>query len=1163
MKHNDILGKLDPLRKVALVTSGLADDGLKQAGVPAVGRVFLDDLAREKGVSYASAARSFDPALIGRMTKELAGEAAASGARLFVSPDLKTAANPYVPGLSEDAGLNGLIGGAIAGAVHEAGMAVGLSRLSLDEKDVAYLDRREDTVAVHDLFVKPFLKAAQISPCDAVMLTPNRIGSGYPDTNRTLFSDVLGGYLGDTFAIGDGVAANSASLSLLRGKVSLGGAALPLERAARRYVQLKKYRDEGSISQHDLEDAIRDGSALDEAKLNEAADEVADFALRLSSLVPAEIAAGDTARKALAAASIVLLKNNRILPLEKGTNVAVVGEAYNDLTALEGKFKVKGRARGYDRGTERSDPLIPEAVRTAGAADVVLVFLWPDMTGRHLSMPANRIALLRALKKTGKKLVGIVCGDMPADLSFDGVLDALLLAPADNPYAAEALARVLAGDTDPAGRLTRTAYDGGDAYFRALLGARDEGRVRVGGFVGYLRYDTAHEEVRYPFGFGLSYTKFSYSGLSIQGNKVSFTVKNTGSRPGYEVAQIYVGTPTDAVFAPAKRLKAVYKFALKPGESKRATVTLTTDDFATYDLLTMSDDVEAGTYRIYVCSNASTVKLQGKRTLEGVTREPSGVEPADYFPDTYVRDESQNLENRVGTKEKDNVPAPLRHVRRAALFVFPIAAVLFFLLLTVFVFTYALDYSLFFTFDEDAVKWGIYGIAVLMLALIPLLGSFNRRRLAHVRTGALIVCLPLLVACLILGILLMTEKDVEDERLVMTIVSCLAVGAPIMAATAAITEHVLVKAKAGGNRWQKYYFAQEREETMLPEAEFEDAFRVAAEKQEKEPIEEAAPEEPMQFFDKDLTFAELLRDGSLYVKERGFDADEKTMKSAFAALTATQLLIVPEGMGAALLGAVAEYFGKKPYIDNAEQYAQNDDLFTQWKQTERVFKQTQLTAALDDAAQDNAFLHIAILRHAEATRLGQTLGTFAETLSRKRAAVPLPGGEERIIPPNLRVVVEVGAGDLGKIPPAILEAAAVLLPRCNECPPADPKSVVQSVGFDRFAAMKRAVRDDYPLGEDAWKTVDQLDERCRSAHVGNLVWVKTELHAAVLSACGESDEHAIDGALACELLPWMFEVWNNDLCGEKLTDTLAEIFGKNTELCKEFLDARGDGTIKR
>ncbi len=1167
LKHSDIIGALEPLQKTALVSSPLEDEALTQAGLPAAGKASLSELGKKRGVSYPCAARTWNLELVGKMTEELVSEAGGAGARLFVSPDLKAAIDPYKEALSEDAFFSGEMGAAIVGATHAAGGAIGLSRLSLDGEDLSYLDRRENPGTVHERVSAPFLRAVKEEPCEAIFLTPERGKAGYANTNRALFSDSVSGYFGNVFTVAEEVAPTADSLTLLRGKVALGGATLPLERAVMRYRQLKGYLDEGSINERDLEDAVREGGALEESKLDEAADEIADFALRLAEHTPAGDM-GEEARQRVAEECIVLLKNRGVLPLATGTRIAIVGDAYSDLTPFGARFTVAGRARGYEPATDRSDTYLPEAVRAAGEAEVVLVFLTLGETGKSLAMPANRLALLDALKNTGRKVVALVAGDLPADMSFDSDLDATLAVPADGPYAAEALARVLMGETDAAGRLTRTAFDGADGYFRVWKANKDAGRMRVGGFLGYLRYDTAGESVRYPFGYGLSYTTFSYSGISLDANKVSFTVKNTGKRAGCEVAQVYIGAPSVSHVSPKKRLAGFAKVYLAPGESKRVTVPLPLSSYATFDPRTLSDNVEKGVYRVYVCSSALDIKLWAKRNLAGVEREKTEETPAEFFPGgDFSSAKNVRREHRLGNAYTGKVPQKLKTARKAALFALPALAYLFFFLVTMLVFSYTLDYTLFFYIDDPAVvEWLLYILAVAVIGILPLLFTFNRKRLVRWKAAALVVCPILMFVCFVLGFILIAKDGGYAERLALRIISCFAVGAPLAAIVAAIVDRALRKYDGGVNSWAKYYLEREPEAFVTPETEFEEAFRLASVSVRTEKRKKPEEEEPLplpdvpQFYDRHLDFATMLRDCRLFAQERGLVVGESALRAWLAALVSAQLILVPAGDGAALCSMVAEYFGRGAFIDNGESYARGEDLFTHWRQSERIYVQTEFSAALAAAKRESAFLHTVLIRHADPVRVMQALAPVAEVFARKKTAIVMPDGTQVILPPNLRLVVEIEKDRVERLPAGIAEVAAVLSPKCKDGEVAAKKTILQTVGFERFSALRQTVRDEYPLGEQAWKNVDALDARCRTGHIGNLLWVRTELHASVAAACGAGETEALDEAIACELFPWLSETWNEEECGGTLDDALLGIFGTDgIRLTEEALKEKKGG----
>ncbi len=1158
LKHNDTIEKLDTLQKAAVVASSLDDETLSHAGLPTVGRASLEELAKKSGISYAAAARSWDGELLSRMTAEIVTEAGEGGAKLFVTPDLKTALDPAADGLSEDPYLNGLYGAAMASATKTAGGSVALAHLCVSQSEVSLLDRKEDLPSVRELVAKPFALAAQKGACDAVFLCPNRMGGGYPDTNRVFLRDAQSGYFGkDLFVIGEDVTPNAEALSLLRGKMTLGGAKLSLERAARRYTQLLKYREEGSASERDLEDAVRSGSALSEERLDEALDEVVDFCEKVSSR-EVKPPMGTDARRRITAESFVLLRNNGILPLAKGKHIAVIGDAYGDLTAIEKTYKVVGRVKGYDRDADRSDELLPEAVRVAGASEAAIVFLHPAENSPAL--PANRLALLAAIARTGTPIIALVCGDRPVDMGFDKNVAASLLVPADGPFSGDALARILSGAFSPCGRLARTAYDNTSAYLTPIAREREEGRIRIGQLVGYRRYDTAGDRIRYPFGYGLGYTTFAYSKLVVKDDEISFTVKNTGKMDGTEVAQVYIGAPSTTHVVPKKQLRAVSRVFLKVGESKTVTLKLPASSYASFDPRTMGENVESGVYRIYVGSSVSDIRLSGRRALVGVKREAVDETLADYIPNSDHGDIADvHKSSRVGAESLP--PKGLRIAKRAALFLVPTLAVLFFFILSILFVSYMFDYVLFFAIEDSTAEWILCVIAIVIIALVPLLGSLNRKRVVSIKRFSLTVSPVLVLAAIVFVYLFAIAQDNENRKMILLVLSALAGGAVLMAILSTVVDRELRKQKFNADRWAKFYHVPDRVESTTTSEQFEEAFRLDEEARKKaaaeakRTVEETPAYDIPQFYDKYLTYETLLTDCKQYLKERGYAVEDSFLRDYLGAVSSTQLILIPKGDGAELCSAIASYFGRDAYIDNAEEYNETEDLFNRWKQSEHAMVTTNFGFALVEAKRQSAFLHTVLIRHMDPSRLEAILTPIVNALSRRTTSVFVPGKMDILLPPNLLMVVELEQDNTNGIPAAIAEIAATVSPSYKAEEPSAKRSVFHSVGFERLNSLKSSVRDDFPISEAAWKPIDRLDERCRSGHIGNLLWVRLERHACVSLASGAKEAEALKSALYTEGYAWLAATWNEELCGGDLKSAILELFG-SAEPAKEAAAGR-------
>lgn len=641
LKYQSMIEKLSLQQKIALLTdrSSLSDKELGHLGIPAVKTAELETLNAESGAypSYASACRTWNKDLWGRMTEELAVNARGNGLNLLITPDLKCITNAYHKGLSEDAYLNGTFGGVTANAVVTAGAACAYSHLSVDRSDVEYLDLRENLLATHELFEKPFLYATEICAGNAILSSLSTAGAGYSETNATFFHDAVNGKLGeDLFVMSDTTPFSVDYHAFLSGSVNIGGAGLAMERAVGRYARFLRRQKEGLDVERELQGALNDGSAIDEATIDAAVDRLIDFMFRVgriiprtSGYIPAKEVGAQVARE-----SIVLLKNESLLPLRANTKLAVIGPSYDGFAAQPSPFSVVGEAVGYD-GTnpEGNESDFKDALIATKQADVIVLLLSENDTDRKtFRLSANKMALIDRLKRTGKRMIAVLLGDIPVDMSFDRQFSAVLVAPSEGYGRGKALMDVLSGAVNPSGKLTRTYYDDGDAYLQAIREDKDEGKTLVGPFVGYRYYDTAGGNVRYPFGFGLSYTRFSYSDLKINGKEVTFTVRNTGKCAGSEIAQVYVGSCGHFAM-PKKQLKAFEKVTLRPGESQQITLTLSQSALASFDGKTCSESIEKGNYMVYVCASVEDIRLKGTLSLDGTPRSKHNERAEDYFRD--------------------------------------------------------------------------------------------------------------------------------------------------------------------------------------------------------------------------------------------------------------------------------------------------------------------------------------------------------------------------------------------------------------------------------------------------------------------------------------------------------------------------------------------------
>ncbi|MEY2191123.1 glycoside hydrolase family 3 C-terminal domain-containing protein [Neobacillus sp. BF23-41] len=592
--------------------------------------------------SAAGMASSWNRELIEKVGIALGEECQAEDVAVLLGPGVNIKRSPLCGRnfeyFSEDPYLASEMAANHVKGVQSQGVGTSLKHFAANNQE----HRRMSTDAVVDertlreIYLASFEGVVKQSQPWTVMCSYNKVNGEYASENEYLLNEILKDEWGfEGFVVSDWGAVNERAEGLSAG--------LELEMPS-----------SNGIGDQKIVDAVKSGK-LSEEKLNKAVERLLRIIFmavdhKKENAVYDKDAHHQLARE-MARESMVLLKNEEaILPLKKEGTIAVIGEfakkpryqgggsSHVKPTKLEniveeiektaGKHTNVLYAQGYSLDSDEIDgTLIAEAKEVAAQADKVILFAGlPDRyesegyDREHLRMPENHRLLVEAVAEVNRNIIVVLSNGSPIEMPWIGNVRGILEAYLGGQALGGAIADLLFGDANPSGKLAESFPKqlSDNPSFLNFPGEGDKVEYKEGIFVGYRYYDTKKVEPLFPFGFGLSYTTFEYSNLSISQKEiqdtetvaVSVTVKNTGDRAGKEIVQLYVKDVKSSVNRPEKELKGFEKVDLQPGEEKTVTFLLNKRAFAYYNVEMNDWHVETGKFEILVGESSQEIVLK-------------------------------------------------------------------------------------------------------------------------------------------------------------------------------------------------------------------------------------------------------------------------------------------------------------------------------------------------------------------------------------------------------------------------------------------------------------------------------------------------------------------------------------------------------------------------
>ena len=692
MQNTELLLKELTLEEKCALLSGaetFKTRGMPQHGIP---QIWLSDgphgLRKQAGESdhlglnpsvpatcfptASAVANSWDTALGEEIGAALGEEAAAQEVSVLLGPGLNMKRNPLCGRsfeyFSEDPYLAGKLAAGYIRGIQSKGVAACPKHFAVNSQETRRMasDSLVDERTLREIYLTGFEIAVKEGHPRSIMSSYNLVNGTYANENKHLLMEILRDEWGfDGAVITDWGGSNDHARGVKNGSTlempAPGGDSVR---------ELLAAVESGKISESDID-----------ARLSELLPLVFDTKAALDAAPRTfDAAAHHALARRAAAESLVLLKNEgALLPLAAGTKVAVIGDfAKNPRyqgagssmvnstqvdvlldTLIDSELNVIGYQQGFDRHGKPDAALQKSACELAAQANAVILCMGLDeiaesegLDRSNLRLAQNQVDLLQAVKAVNPKIVVVLYSGSVVETPWLDNCQALLYAALGGQAGAGAVADALIGKVNPCGKLAETwPLTYADVPSAADFATRRKTvAYREGLYIGYRYFTTAEKAVRFPFGYGMSYTTFAYSDMAADEQGVSLTVTNTGSVAGTEIVQLYVAKKNSELFRPARELKGFARVTLAPGEKQRITLTLDDKAFRFWNVKANRWEIEGGEYELLVGASVEDIRLCEKITVHGTATvhpyEDKGLDC--YYTGDVLRVSDADFEKLLG-----------------------------------------------------------------------------------------------------------------------------------------------------------------------------------------------------------------------------------------------------------------------------------------------------------------------------------------------------------------------------------------------------------------------------------------------------------------------------------------------------------------------------------